>query len=246
MSFIIWRITSITLFLFSAILILIQKALSYNFKITNTNQISGNITINNNATSSKELSAFVNFDNGDYAIFFENSSKNSYGISMVKYNFENTKILESQLSKSKPSFVNEKNPKALLLSEDTFIMLWQSQIQSAFSNASSVNEAIYALNAQIFDKNFNAVSKPFSLRNDKTLFSGGKTIVKISKFLFAVVFVEYLTELNSYSVNYSVFCVNGISVKNESLLTTKEKADVSVNYLNETTIFISFLADEKQ
>lgn len=246
MSFMLNQITLITLFLINAFLI--KKAKCYNFKITNTNQtenISNHNYNTNNSTSSQELSAFINFDNGDYIIFYENNSKNSYKIKIIKYNSENTKIAENQLNNNmaKQNSINEINPKALLLYEETFVLQWQSH--SAFSNQSR-NEAVFALNAQIFDKNLNAISKPFLLSKEKTLFSSGKALVKISKFLFAVVYAEYLRDSNSYSVGYSVFCVNGISVRNESLFVVKEKYDVNVNYMNETALIVSFLSNEQQ
>jgi len=227
MSCYLWRFS-----IFILIINLINKLRGYNFKV------------DNNSTSSKELSTFVNFENGDYMIIYENSFQGNYALKVKKYNYENVIFFETQLNPSKTSFVNEFNPKALNLFNDTFVLIWQSQ--NLLDNFATSLEGNLNLNAQIFNKNFIPINKQFKISESKTNLISNKSVIKISNFLFAVVYSEYIRNTKSYLLNYNILSVNGIIIKNEKFLNIQEKIELNINYLNETTFFISYLTNEIQ
>ncbi len=223
MSFYFWRL--IPLFF---LIILVKELNSYNFKIES------------NSALKPESTSFINFENGDYIIFYQNSTKDTNQINLLKFDRENTILFERELNPSKTFFENEINPKAISLTNDTFLLIWQkfNSINDDYVNNFRNDLVIYA---QIFDRDFNTIGDQFNITEGDTCLLENKSILKISDNLFAIVFMEFQNSENAYHAICNIFTTNGVNVKRENLFTTQNITDLNINYLNNTSFLISYL-----
>lgn len=208
-------------------------------------------SLDSNSTS-QEYSSVVNLDNGDYYIFFDNSAQNSYSPKIYgkKFNYENLQIGDYKLSNSFynssysvvfDNHIKEQFPNALYLFNNSFILIWQTTNSSQTSLDFFPN---YNINAQIFDKDMNRIGSQIIITSSMTCSLSNKSIVKISKYLFAVTYNEYNQKTDNYFIIYNTFTFNGISIKKEILFESKIPFETKIQKLNSQNFYVYFLANE--